>query len=122
MARRFAVESGVEINFITEDVLAYRPKPASYDLVHDRGFLHTVRPSSWPVWANLVATALKPSGLLIAKEFDYDIDRDFGPRGLTERELRNILDSRFAVVSIERSHFHGSGTAPAAWLVIARRL
>jgi len=122
MARRFARESGVDIDFITADILAYRPKPASYDLVHDRGFLHTLYPSSWSRWADIVATALKPSGLLIAKEFEYDPLRYYGPRGLKESELRGILDARFAIMGVEKSRFLGRAIKPAALLLIARRI
>jgi len=122
MARRFAKESGVDIDFITADILAYRPKPASYDLVHDRGFLHTLYSSSWSRWMDIVATALKPGGLLIAKEFQYNPVRFYGPRGLRESELRRILDARFAIMSIEKTRFLGRAIKPAALLLIARRV
>jgi SAM-dependent methyltransferase len=122
MAGRLAKESGVDINFITADILAYRPKPASYDLVHDRGFLHTLHPSSWSRWVDVVATALRPGGLLIAKEFQYNPLRYYGPRGLRESELRGIVDARFAILSMEKSCFLGRAITPTALLLTARRV
>lgn len=121
MASRLAKEAGVKIDFRMTNVLAFQPRPRSFDLVHDRGFLHTLDPSEWPVWVRLVATALKPGGLVMAKEFTYNPKRHFGPRGFTKSELQNVLDDRFKIESLEESSFPGPKIAPAALLLIARR-
>lgn len=122
MAERFALESGVEIDFKAIDILAYRPQPDSFDLVHDWGCLHALDPSERPGWANLVATALRPEGLLIAKEFAPDPDAHFGPPGFTEQELRDVLDERFVVEVLKKSEFHAKGHTHAGFLLIARRV
>lgn len=121
MAKQFAKQARVEIDFRITDILTYEPQSNSFDLVHDRGFLHTLDPIGWPKWADLVATALRPGGLLIAKEFTYDPVRRYGPRGLTESELRGILEVRFSIESIEKSRYPGRENTRATLLLIARR-
>src|SRR5665648_155705 len=122
MAERFARESGVEIDFKATDILAYIPQPASFDLVHDWGCLHALDPNKRPGWANLVATALRPGGLLIAKEFAPDPDAHFGPPGFTEKELRDILDERFVIEVLKKSEYRVRGHKHAGFLLIARRV
>jgi 2-polyprenyl-3-methyl-5-hydroxy-6-metoxy-1,4-benzoquinol methylase len=121
MASKFAEEAGVKVDFQRANALTFRAKPSSFDLVHDRGFLHTLDPSEWPVWVDLVATALKPSGLVIAKEFKYNPSRRYGPRGFTKSELMQVLDNRFTLESLEESTFRGPRFAPPAFLLTARR-
>ena len=72
--------------------------------------------------ANLAATALRPEGLLIAKEFAPDPDAHFGPPGFTEQELRDVLDERFVVEVLKKSEFHARGHTHAGLLLIARRV
>jgi len=69
----------------------------------------------------LVATALKPTGIVIAKEFTYNPKRHFGPRGFTKIELQNVLDDRFKIDSLEQSTFRGPRFEVAAFLLVARR-
>ncbi len=121
MASRFAQEAGVKIDFRNADVLSFHPDTSSFDLVHDRGFLHTLDQTQWVEWANLVAAALKPDGLVYAKEFIYNPNRHFGPRGFKKSELEHVLDARFRIESLQESTFRGPRFAPAAFLLIARR-
>jgi SAM-dependent methyltransferase len=121
MASRFAQEAEVKIDFRRANVLDFEPTPGSFDLVHDRGFLHTLDSSEWPVWTNLVARALKRGGVVVAKEFIRNPRRHFGPRGFTKPELQSILDNRFRIQSLEESTFRGTRLAAAAFLLIAQR-
>jgi SAM-dependent methyltransferase len=121
MASRFAQEAGVKVDFRRANVLDFKPSPGSFDLVHDRGFLHTLDASEWPDWTDLVARALKPEGVLVAKEFIYNPRRHFGPRGFTKPELESVLDERFRIEDLEESRFRGTRLAAAAFLLIAQR-
>jgi len=121
MASQFAEEADVEIDFRNVDVLSFQPRPSSFDLVHDRGFLHTLESREWKKWTDLVATALKPDGLLFAKEFAYNPNRSEGPRGFTKLELENVLDNRFTIETIQEGRFSGPSFAHSTFLLIARR-
>ena len=121
MASQFAEEAGVKIDFRNADALSFQPSPSSFDLVHDRGFLHTLESREWLQWRDLVAAALKPGGLLFAKEFACDPKRYEGPRGFTKLKLENVLDGRFIIESIEEGRFLGPRFAHTALLLIARR-
>jgi 2-polyprenyl-3-methyl-5-hydroxy-6-metoxy-1,4-benzoquinol methylase len=121
MASRFAQEAGVKIDFRRANVLDFKPKPSSFDLVHDRGFLHTLDESKWPVWTDLVARALKPKGVVVAKEFIYNPRRNFGPRGFSKEELESVLDNRFRIQILEESTFRGTRLTAHAFLLVAQR-
>jgi 2-polyprenyl-3-methyl-5-hydroxy-6-metoxy-1,4-benzoquinol methylase len=121
MASRFAQEAGVKIDFLRANVLDFKPRAGSFDLVHDRGFLHTLDATDWPVWTNLVAQGLKPGGVVVAKEFIRNPGRHFGPRGFTKAELQSVLDNRFRIQSLEESTFRGTRLAARAFLLVAQR-
>ena len=69
----------------------------------------------------MVATALKPGGIVIAKEFTYNPKRHFGPRGFTKSELQSVLDDRFKIDRLEQSNFRGPRFEASAFLLVARR-
>jgi len=121
MASQFAQEAGVKIDFRNADVLSFQPRRGSFDLVHDRGFLHTLESRDWKRWTDLAAASLKPGGLLFAKEFICDSNRSEGRRGFTKLEFEAVLDNRFTIESIRVGRFRGPSFAHAALLLIARR-
>jgi SAM-dependent methyltransferase len=121
MASKFAQEARVEIDFRRANVLDFKPRTGSFDLVHDRGFLHTLDVSEWSAWTNLVAQGLKPGGVVVAKEFIRNPRRHFGPRGFAKEELQSVLDNRFLIQSLEESTFRGTRLAARAFLLVAQR-
>ena len=122
MATRFATRAKARIEFVNCDVLGFRPIKGAYDLVHDRGFLHTLPKSDRRKWRKVVATALRPGGIVIAKEFVYDERRSYGPRGLTEPEVRALFSAPLGIVELARSSFWGAGHGHESFLIVARTL
>lgn len=104
MAGDLAKKAGMEVDFRVIDVLTFEPD-GTFDLVLDRGFLHSLEPVERPKWTDLVAAALKPGGIVVAKEFTIDPVNRFGPPGLSESEMRHVLDGRFTVKSLARTEF-----------------
>ena len=121
MARESAAAAGVSVRFVNEDALDFEPVVGSFDLVHDRGFLHTLPAQSWGKWKRLAGSALKVGGLVIAKEFVVDPRRAFGPRGLTESEMRGVLKRGFRIEQLNFSRFSEREGAGSSMLVVARR-
>jgi hypothetical protein len=121
MARKSAAATGVSVRFVNQDALDFKPVLGSFDLVHDRGFLHGLPAGSWRKWNKLAGSALKVGGLVIAKEFIVDPMRAFGPRGLTESEIRGVLSRGFRVEQIDLTRFSDRDEAGSAMLVVARR-
>ncbi|MBW6517733.1 MAG: hypothetical protein K0A89_04430 [ANME-2 cluster archaeon] len=76
-----------------------------------RGFLHSLEPPQHPGWTDLVAAALKPGGIVVAKEFTIDPVNQYGPAGLSESEMRDVLDGRFTVEMLEKTEFSVRGYA-----------
>jgi 2-polyprenyl-3-methyl-5-hydroxy-6-metoxy-1,4-benzoquinol methylase len=121
MAASFAAKSGISVEFLNTDVLKFKPTQGGFDLVLDRGFLHTLPRADRRKWSRLVTEALRPDGIVIAKEFLFDRRRAFGPRGLTEAEIRAVFSHGLRIERTTRSSFGRRGTGHEALLVVARR-
>lgn len=130
LALRLAAERGVEIDYSVADVLAWEPpESAAWDLVLDRGFLHTLEPEDRPRWLAQVRTLLRPGGSLVAKEFTAE-PRGFGPPGFAAAELLGAIregePDGLRLVDLARSAFnladHPDRTGPhSAWTLVAEK-
>ncbi|MEZ5330784.1 MAG: class I SAM-dependent methyltransferase [Thermoanaerobaculia bacterium] len=131
LALRLARERGVEIDYHVADVLAWEPpERAAWDLVLDRGFLHTLEPEDRPRWLDRVRGLLRPGGALVLKAFTAE-PRGFGPPGLTAAEtlgaIREGEPDGLRLVDLARSSFNLADRpdvtgAHSAWTLVARGL
>lgn len=118
MAKEFARDlPKVHADFVLADLVRFRPRPNSLDLIYDWGCLHNLRAETWPKWIELVAGALKPTGLLIAKEHAYERSVGYRPHGFTETELRTLVGAHLKIISITKTR---TRKLPAL-LLIARK-
>ncbi|MCL7414094.1 MAG: class I SAM-dependent methyltransferase [ANME-2 cluster archaeon] len=121
MAEECALKAGVEVEFRIINVLAFEPD-GSFDLVLDRGFLHSLEPTEYPRWTDMVAAALKPGGIVVAKEFTIDPVNRFGPTGLSESEMRDVLDRRFTIERLEQTEFSVRGQVHDGLILLGIRV
>ena len=126
MAMALAERRGVALDYRVGDAIRETPE-GPFDLILDRGFLHTLEPGERPVWRAAVAGALAEGGSLVIKCFDRRPPRDFGPTGLTAREVVEALGNPepggLALERLARTRFPGHAGRPhATWTVLARRL
>ncbi len=123
-AARHAREAGVELALVQDDILDSRLR-GPFDLVLDRGCLHTLPREAFPAYAAQVARLLRPGGWLLLKCFSEEERREEGPPNrLSPEELRALLEGPFAIRRIERSTFpHREPGEPPfrALLCLARR-
>ena len=66
--------------------------------------------------------ALRPGGIITAKEFIFDEGRTFGPRGLTEQEIRTVLSPPIVVKELTKSSFWETGPRNETFFVLAEML
>jgi hypothetical protein len=79
-----------------------------FDLVFDRGMLHTLAPALRPRYAEVVPGLLRPGGWLLLKCFSVREPPRPGPFRFAPDDIRALLGDAFEVVSIEESVYHGA--------------
>jgi SAM-dependent methyltransferase len=126
MALALAAKHGVAIDYRIGDALGGTPE-GPFDLVFDRGFLHTLEPRDRARWRTAVARALRPGGAVILKCFDSRPARGYGPTGLSAREVVDVFGPPQAeglgIELLRRTRFPGHDEhGHAAWTVLAVRI
>ena len=80
-----------------------------FDIVVDRGCFHVIDPHFHARYVTSTEMWLKPGGLLLLKVFcAEDGIPDFGPQRFCAAQLRNLFESAFEIVSIERAFYQNS--------------
>jgi SAM-dependent methyltransferase len=130
LATNLAGHAGVSLDYHVADVLAWEPPSGrAWDLVLDRGFLHTLDVDERPKWFERVRALVRPGGVVLLKEFT-DAQRGFGPPGLSATEMLAAIREGDALglelVALERSSFNLSDARDdvgehSAWTLVARR-
>ena len=126
MALALAAKRGVAIDYHVGDAIRATPE-GPFDLVFDRGFLHTLEPSERAIWRSAVVRALRPGGSVVVKCFDPRPPRGFGPPGLTAQDLVDTLGAPepggLGLELLRRGHFAGHFDRDhAAWTAMALRI
>ena len=104
-AARRAREAGVALELVQDDILDSRLQ-GPFDLILDRGCLHTLPREGFPAYAAQVARLLRPGGRLLLKCFSEEETREEGPPNrLAPEELRALLEEGFVVERLERTAF-----------------
>jgi SAM-dependent methyltransferase len=126
MALRLAAKRGVAIDYRVADAL-HEPPEGPFDLVLDRGFLHTLDIPERSTWRSVVIRALRPDGVVLLKCFDTRPLRGFGPPGLTAREIVETLGTPepggLGLELLRRGRFAGLlDRDHASWTAMATRI
>jgi SAM-dependent methyltransferase len=130
LALNIAKERGVTLDYRVANALDWEPaREHGYDLVFDRGFLHTIEPEERPRWLKQVRRLLRKGGHAVIKEFT-SVQRGFGPPGLSAKEMLAAIDEGgeqgLHLVALERSSFNLSDQRDdlgphSAWTLVAER-
>jgi SAM-dependent methyltransferase len=126
MALDLAAKRRVELDYRVGDAIRKTPD-GPFDLVFDRGFLHTLEPSERPLWRSAVVAALGVGGAVVVKCFDVRPARGYGPPGLTARDIVDTLGSPdpggLGLELLQRTRFPGHDERQhAAWIALAKRV
>ena len=126
-ARAKAAERGVAARFEVADVLDLSPLglAGQLDAVIDSGVFHVFSDDDRPRYVASLAEVLRPGGRMYLMCFSDRQPGDFGPRRVSQDELRTAFSRGWTVESITAASFdiHAVDGMPQAqaWLAVLRR-
>jgi SAM-dependent methyltransferase len=120
IARRKAAERGVDASFQVLDALRLDTLGKAFDVIVDSGLFHVFDDVARERYVTAVHRVIRPGGHLHLMCFSDRQPGDWGPRRVTEDELRAAFKSGWRIGSLARERFDlnpGLGTPTAeAWL------
>ena len=126
IARRKAAERGVDASFRVLDALRLATLGETFDTIIDSGLFHVFDDAARARYVTAVHAVLRPGGHLHLMCFSDRQPGDWGPRRVTEGELRAAFGSGWRIDSLAPDRFDinpGLGTPTAeAWLADIVRL
>jgi cyclopropane fatty-acyl-phospholipid synthase-like methyltransferase len=126
IARRKAAERGVEAIFKVLDALRLDALGESFDTILDSGLFHVFDDAARAQYVTAVHAVLRPGGHLHLMCFSDRQPGDWGPRRVTEGELRAAFRSGWCIDSLTPDRFDINpgfgGPTAEAWLADIRRL
>jgi SAM-dependent methyltransferase len=107
-ARAKASERGLDAGFVVGDVLPMLPDLGErFDAVVDVGFFHSLTDEQREGFARVLASVLEPGGIYAMLCFSDRVPGAFGPRRVSEAEIRaTFSDSEFRVREVRPAELH----------------
>ena len=124
-ARDKAQKRGVRITFDVADVLDLGERLGTFDTVTDSGVFHVFDDEDRPRYERSVRRVLRTGGRLFLLCFSERQSGDWGPRRVTQMELRTTFADGWRIDSIDAAQFATKlEDAPRveAWLAAMTRL
>ncbi len=117
-AKAKAEERGVDVMFLVEDALELRSLQRRFDTAIDCGLFHTFDDRERAAFTRSLGSVLRPGGRYFMLCFSDREPRGFGPRRVSQREIRRTFERGWRVDWIREARFETSeGAAGArAWL------
>lgn len=118
LARRKAEERGLAVTFRVQDALRLQELGRTFDTVIDSGLFHALSDSERPLYARSLAAVLRPGGTYFMLAFSELEPGGFGPRRVTQQEIRAAFSDGWRVNEIRAAAFAGrrSPDGSRAWL------
>jgi SAM-dependent methyltransferase len=125
-ARRKASERGVDARFQVLDALSLATLGEDFDTVVDSGLFHVFDDAARARYVTVLHAGLRPGGHLRLMSFSDRQPGDWGPRRVTEAELRAAFGAGWRIDSLEPDRFEINpvfdSSNAEAWLVDVVRL
>jgi cyclopropane fatty-acyl-phospholipid synthase-like methyltransferase len=125
LARDKARQRDVSIRFDIADVLDLQAYRQSFDSATDSGVFHVFDDEDRPRYQRSVREVLRPGGRLYLMCFSERQPGDWGPRRVTQAELRETFSDGWRVDSIDATHFTiqlDDTPQIEAWLAVMTRV
>jgi cyclopropane fatty-acyl-phospholipid synthase-like methyltransferase len=129
-AKAKAAQRGIEAHFIVGNALELAKLGRQFDTVIDCGLFHTFSDEERPAFVQGLTKILRPGGLLYLLCFSDEEPGTYGPRRITQQEIRATFHDGWLVRQIEATQFesveredgprHSPG-GPKAWLATIER-
>lgn len=122
-ARRKAGERGLEPRLLVWDALRLDELGERFDTVLDSGVFHVFDDEARRRYVDALGAALVPGGSYLMCCFSDRQPGDWGPRRVTEGEIRDAFAAGWSITSIDPARFETTLDPPGveAWLVTALR-
>jgi SAM-dependent methyltransferase len=104
-ARRKAIERNIDASFQVLDALHLDTLAETYDTIIDSGLFHVFDDAARVQYVTSVRGALRPGGHLHLMCFSDRQPGDWGPRRVTEAELRAAFGPGWRIESLAPDHF-----------------
>ncbi|HXB49500.1 MAG TPA: class I SAM-dependent methyltransferase [Streptosporangiaceae bacterium] len=124
-ARAKAAERGLQARFEVADVLNLAVPGPEFDTIIDSGVFHIFSDDDRPRYITSLAAALRPGGTCYLMCFSDREPGEFGPRRVSQDELRAAFSDGWRIDSIVADSFDinpiEGNTRAEAWLARIRR-
>ena len=124
-ARDKAAERGLPARFEVADVLSLEQLGMTFDTVIDSGVFHVFDDQDRARYVTSLGSVLRPDGCCYLMCFSDREPAGYGPRRVSQDELRAAFSDGWTVASIEADTFEVNPGMPAptaqAWLATVRR-
>jgi cyclopropane fatty-acyl-phospholipid synthase-like methyltransferase len=104
-AQRKATERGVNAQFLVHDALALEGLGRTFDTVIDSGLFHVFSDDERPLYVASLAKVLLPGGRYFMQCFSDQQPGDWGPRRVSQAEIRAAFATRWRIDAIEEATF-----------------
>ena len=123
-ARAKAQQRGISAMFEVGDVLHLDRLRRQFDVITDSGVFHVFDDEERPVYVNSLRSALRPGGMYYLMCFSDRQPGDWGPRRVSQAELRAAFVEGWSIRSIEPAMFAVTidDNGALAWLATIERL
>jgi cyclopropane fatty-acyl-phospholipid synthase-like methyltransferase len=123
-ARAKAQQRGISATFVVGDALHLDRLKGQFDVITDSGVFHVFDDEERPVYVKSLRSALRPGGMYYMMCFSDRQPGDWGPRRVSEAELRAAFVDGWSIRSIEPAMFAVTidDNGAQAWLATIERL
>lgn len=104
-AQRKAAARKISVEFLVHDALSVSALAATFDVVLDSGFFHTLTDDGRKIYKEELANVMAPGASLFLLCFSEREPDWGGPRRVREEELRAFFEKPFFIDSLERARF-----------------
>ncbi len=104
-ARQKAIERGLVARFVVHDATALLDLGAQFETVIDSGLLEAIGEEHWPAYVASLADVIVRGGHCFLLEFSEHEPGDWGPKRISQRDIREAFGEGWVVESIEPSRF-----------------
>ena len=122
-AEQKAAERGLSARFLVADALDLGALGEQFDTALDSGLFHVFEDDDRARYVESLGRVLRPGGRYLMLCFSEHQPGDWGPRRVTQAEIRASFAAGWRVDSIEADRLHVTfdGTGVAAWLAALTR-
>jgi cyclopropane fatty-acyl-phospholipid synthase-like methyltransferase len=117
-AQEKSAQRGLMVHFCVLNALELTKLNRTFDTATDSGLFHTLSDEDRPLFVKNLAAVLSPNGTYFMLCFSDKEPAGYGPRRITEREIRETFSDGWSINYIRPATFESNTRAqgPRAWL------